>query len=151
MDGRKNFIAWRCPRKAFARLCHFSLTQAERFSVVATTTQAFVRIRIVRPTLVWLLGHMPTWMVVSRLQNRSHGWYRVPSTSAAELVRLRFCIWPIEVGDHVRLQNGRLAAVGYATPNFTEIIFVLPNGELEPDPRSSEMTRAWAAYNAARR
>ena len=53
-----------------------------------------------------------------------------------------------EVGDHVRLQHGRLTAVGYATPNFTEIIFLLPNGDLEPDPNSPEMDRAWATYNA---
>jgi hypothetical protein len=79
-----------------------------------------------------------------------HGWYRIPSRAAAEHVRLRFEIWPIEVGDHVRLQAGRLTAVGYATPNFTEIVFVQPDGELETEPRSREMARAWARYSSMR-
>lgn len=94
---------------------------------------------------------MPEWIVASRLQRRTHGWYRIPGRAAAEHVRLRFDIWPIDVGDHVRLQDGRLTAVGYATPTFSEIIIVLPNGELEPDPHSPEMGRARATYAAARR
>jgi hypothetical protein len=85
------------------------------------------------------------------VQRRTHDWYRVPDQEAADHVRLRFNIWPIEVGDHIRLRHGRLTAVGYATPTFTEVIFVLPTGELEPDPDSPEMDRAWAAYAATRR
>jgi hypothetical protein len=98
-----------------------------------------------------LLARTPAWIVARRLQQRSHGWYCIPGRAAAELVSLRFDIWPIDVGDHVRLQHGRLTAVGYATPSFSEIILVQPNGELEHDPDSPEMDRAWAAYNAARR
>jgi hypothetical protein len=97
-----------------------------------------------------LLTRTPAWIVALRLQRRVHGWYRVPNHAAAELVQLRFDIWPVDIGDHVRLEHGRLTAVGYATPTFTEIIFVQPNGELEPDPHSDEMARAWAAYTAAR-
>lgn len=63
-------------------------------------------------------------------------------------MRLRFDIWPIEVGDHVRIERGQLTAMAYSTANFSEIIFVLPNGEIEPDPRSLEMARAWANYAA---
>lgn len=77
----------------------------------------------------------------------------VPRTgrAAAEHVRLRFDIWPIGVGDHVRLERGRLTAMGYATPTFTEIIFVLPNGEPEQDPKSPEMAKAWTAYWSSER
>ena len=127
-----------------------SLAAGERWSVVATTMPAVVRSRYLRPVRRWLLSRTPAWIVARRLQKRTQGWYRVPSRAAAEHVRLRFDIWPIEVDDYVRLQHGRLTAVGYACPTFTEVIFVLPTGELEPDPNSPEMDRAWAAYAAAR-
>lgn len=127
------------------------LTVGERWSVVATTVPAVLRSRYFRPIRLWLLARTPAWIVARRLQQRIHGWYRVPNRGVAEHVRLRFDIWPIEVGDHVRLQHGRLTAVGYATPNFTEVIFFLPNGEPESYPDSPEMDRAWAAYGATRR
>ena len=127
------------------------LTAGERWSVVATTMLAVVRSRYLRPVRRWLLARTPAWIVARRLQRRTHGWYCVPSQEAADHVRLRFDIWPIEVGDHIRLEHGRLTAVGYATPTFTEIIFVLPTGELEPDPDRPEMDRAWAASSATRR
>ena len=126
------------------------LTVGARWSVVATAIPSVVRSRYLRPARSWLLTRTPAWIAVLRLQPRVHGWYRVPSHAAAEHVRLRFDIWPIEMGDHVRLERGRLIAVGYATPTFSEIVFVQPNGELEPDPHSDEMARAWAAYTAAR-
>lgn len=146
-----SMIVW----QLFARWCRLdldysSLSAGERWSVVTATLKAMVRSRLLRPVRLRLLAHVPVWVVAKRLQRRSHGWYRVPSAAAAEHVRLRFYIWPIEVGDHVRIQNGRLAAVGYATPTFSEIIFVLPNGELEPDPRSPETAKARVAYAAAR-
>lgn len=99
----------------------------------------------------WFLSRTPSWTVARRLHERVHGWYRIPTLAAAEHVRLRFDIWPIEMGDHVRLECGRLTAVAYSTAAFSEIIFVLPDGELEPDPRSSEMARAWARFAASRR
>lgn len=128
-----------------------SLTAGERWSVVATTMPAVIRSRYLRPARLWLLARTPAWIVAGRLQRQTNSWYRVPSQEVADHVRLRFDIWPIDVGDHVRLQDGRLTAVGYATPTFSEIILVLPNRELEPDPHSPEMGRAWAAYAAARR
>lgn len=59
---------------------------------------------------------------------------------------MRFSIWPLDIGDHVRIERGRVMAIGYAGKNFTEIIFVLPDGELEADPCSPEMATAWAVY-----
>ncbi len=84
-----------------------------------------------------------------RMQRRTQHWYRVPSRAAAEQAELRFGFWPIEVGDHVRIERGRLTAVGCAGKNFSEIIFVEPNGEPEPDPHSPEMSKAWAAFQAS--
>lgn len=94
----------------------------------------------------WLLARTPPWIVTWRLQRRVHGWYRIPTRVAADHVRLRFDIWPIEVGDHIRIERGRLTAVGYTTSTFSEIILVLPNGEIEPDPSSAHTAKAWAAY-----
>lgn len=156
MDVWKTFWerSWLWAWKAFARYSQLDLdphklTTKERWSVIGAASPELIRTRFLRPARLWLLTQIPAWVVASRLRKRSHGWYRIPSPAAVEQVRLRFDVWPIEVGDHVRIKSGRLTAIGYATPTFTEIIFVLPNGELEPDPSSSEMTRALAAYNAA--
>ena len=125
-----------------------SLTAGERWSVILTAIPAVVRSRYAGPSRRWLLARTPFWIITGRLQRRVHGWYRIPTRAAAQHVRLRFDIWPIEVGDHVRIEGGRLTAVGYTTSEFSEIIFVMPNGEIEPDPRSLEMARAWTKYAA---
>ena len=127
-----------------------SLTAGERWSVVAITVPAVIRSRYFRPARLGLLARTPAWIVARRLGKQTHGWYRVPNRRAAEHVRLRFDIWPIEVGDHVRLERGRLTAVGYSTADFSEIIFVQPDGEIEPDPQSPEMDRAWTRYHESR-
>jgi hypothetical protein len=127
-----------------------SLPGRERWAVVRAVVPAVIKSRYLRPARLWLLAHTPSRLVALRLHRRVHGWYQVPTWSAAEHVRLRFDIWPIELGDHLRLEGGRLTAIAYSTAIFSEIIFVEPNGELEPDPISPEMDRAWAAHNAAR-
>ncbi len=127
-----------------------SLTARERWAVVPTVVQAALKSRYMGPTRRWLLARTPAWIVGWRLNRRVHQWYRVPSRSAAEHVRLRFDIWPIEIGDHVRIERGRLIAMAYSTATFSEIIFVLPNGEVEPDVHSSEMAMAWAKFAATR-
>jgi hypothetical protein len=126
-----------------------SLTAGERWSVASTVVPAVFRSRYLRPARQWMLARTPTWIVTQRLDRRMHGWYRIPCPASAEHVRLRFDMWPIEVGDHVRVQDGRLAAVGYATPTYSEIILLNPDGELEDQPKIPEMARAWAAYWAA--
>lgn len=59
---------------------------------------------------------------------------------------LRFDFYPLDAGDHVRIECGRLIAVGYAEREWSEVIYVTPDGQVEPDPHSPEMTRAWAAF-----
>jgi hypothetical protein len=127
-----------------------SLTANERWSIVVITVPAVLRSRHLRPAKLWLLARTPAWIVAHRLQELTHSWYRIPGRAAADHVRLRFDIWPVEVGDHVRLERGRLTAVGYSTTTFSEIILVLPNGEIEPDPQSPEMDRAWTRYHESR-
>lgn len=118
----------------------------ERWSFVLVTVPAVIRARNLRPMRTWILTQSPAWLVAVRLQRRTHHWYRVPSRAAAEHAELKFDFWPIGVGDHLRIMRGRLTAIGCAGKNFSEIIFVQPNGEPEPDPQSPEMSKAWAAY-----
>ena len=117
-----------------------------RWAVVATAMPAVVRARYVRPVVRLLSARSPSWVVIGRLSPASPYWYRIPSEAAAEHVRLRFDIWPVNVGDHVRIQGSRLTAIGYAGETFCEIIFIQANGEVEPDPHSPHTQRAWAAY-----
>ena len=51
----------------------------------------------------------------------------------------------------MQVRDGRLNAIGYVAGDFCEIIYVLPDGEPEEDPKSVEMTKAWARYTAGRR
>ena len=157
MDQRKasRRFTWAWAWNLFAQWSQLDLDLGalgarERWTVVSAVVPAVMKGRYLRPARLWLLARTPPWIVTWRLQRRVHGWYRIPTRAAAEHVRLRFDIWPIEVGDHIRIERGRLTAVGYTTSEFSEIIFVMPNGEIEPDPRSPEMARAWAAYTANR-
>lgn len=151
MQNRIAICAWqRFARWSKVDLDLWSLTIPERWSVVRAVVPAVIRSRYVGPARRWLLARTPRWIVAWRLHKHVQGWYRIPTKAVAEHVRLRFDIWPVEVGDHVRLERGRLTAVGYTTATFCEMILVLPNGEIEPDPRSPEMARAWARFAATR-
>ena len=126
------------------------LTARERWLVVRAVIPEVFNSRYLRPARRWLLAGTPSWIVARRLHKRMHGWYRIPSRAAAEHVRLRFDIWPIEVDDHVRIERGRLVAIACSTATFSEIIFVLPNGEIEPEPRSPDLARAWIRFAQTR-
>lgn len=128
-----------------------SLSASERWNVIAAAVPALVRSRFLSPVRLSLLARTPTRIVLRRLQRSVHGWHRIPNNSAAEQVRLRFDIWPLETGDFVQVQDGRLTAIGCMTATFCEIIYISANGEIEADPKSPEMTKAWAAYQADRR
>lgn len=122
------------------------LMPRERWSVVAATVPAVLRNRYVRPAMRWFLARVPAWVVAGRLQQCGHHWYRIPNRKAAEHVRLRFDVYPIDIGDYVRIEHGRATAVGYAGTDWSEIIYILPGGAFEPDPKSPAMAKAWAAY-----
>lgn len=122
-----------------------TLTAGQRWSVITMTVAGSLRRRY-QGVRLWLLSNLPTWTVTSRLQGRTHRWYRVPSMQAAEHVRLRLAMWPLNPGDYVRIERGRLTAVAYSTKDWSEIIYVGPEGEVEPDPHSPEIARAWRAY-----
>lgn len=124
------------------------LTTSERWQVVATTIRAGVRGYYVEPFRRWTLAHSPKWMLMARLERAGHGWYRIPSYAAARHCRLRFDVYPIDTGDLVRFREGRVVAIAYAGPRHYEMVGILPDGAVEPDPRVPSMRRAWAAYVA---
>lgn len=123
-----------------------ALSARERWSVAIVVVSAVARSRYLRPLGLRFLALMPAWMVAMRLNRQVHGWYRIPSRTAAVHVQLRFHMWPLDAGDHVRIQNGRLTAVAYNGKEWSEIVFVMTDGQIEPDPKSPWMTKAWAAY-----
>lgn len=118
---------------------------------MAATVPAAVRAYYIRPVGRWMIARAPAWAVARELERRVHGWYRIPNGIASRHVRTRFDVYPIDVGDHIRIQEGRVTAIGYAGQNWSEIIYVLPGGEIEPDPDIPEMAVAWAAYWTATR
>jgi hypothetical protein len=122
-----------------------TLTAGQRWSVITITVAGILRRRS-QGVRFWLLSSVPTWNLAARLERQTHRWYRIPSRQAAEHVRLRLDMWPLNPGDYVRIERGRLTAVAYSTSDWSEIIFVGLDGEVEPDPRSPEMARAWRAY-----
>src|SRR5690606_19427308 len=120
----RDFIGM-CAWGLFARWSklHYSgsLTPGERAAVVRAVIPAVFRNRYVRPVGLRLLAKSPSWIVARRLQRRHRDWYRVPTRAAAEHLRLRFDIWPVEVGDHVRIARGRLTAIAHTNATFSEI------------------------------
>jgi hypothetical protein len=106
----------------------------ERWAVVFTTTAAGLRAYCLRPARHWLLATLPRWVAAVRLEWAGHGWYRIPSQSAAEHARLRFDVFPIQAGDLIRLKGGRPTAVAYAGPASCEIIFLAPMGRSSQTP-----------------
>lgn len=128
-----------------------SVGAGERWAIVFTTAAAGLRAYCLRPARDWLLGTLPRWVAVVRLEWAGHGWYRIPSQSAAEHARLRFDVFPIQAGDLIRLKDGRPTAVAYAGPASCEIIFLEANGEIEPDPIAPLLGKAWSAYRDAHR
>jgi hypothetical protein len=136
--------------RAFARWTRIdldpqTLTRAQRRSIFAIVVSAIIR-SWYQGVRVWLLSSLPTWTLAARLEGQTHRWYRIPSRQAGEHVRLRLKMWPLNPGDYVRIEQGRLTAVAYSTSDWSEIIYVGLDGEVEPDPRIPEMARAWSAY-----
>jgi hypothetical protein len=125
------------------------LPAKERWAIVAVAMPAAVRAFYLRPARGWLLARLPKWVVLLRLERSAHHWYRISSRGAADHVRLRFDIYPLDVDDLVCVRGGKLSAIAYAGANFFEMLFLLPNGEIEPDPNSPLMKAAWSAYWAA--
>ncbi len=121
----------------------------ERWAVVLTTLPAGLRAYYLRPARSWLLSKLPKWVCVIRLQRAGHDWYGITSQAAAEHVRLRFDIYPVDIDDLVRIHRDKVTAVAYAGSSWFEVVFLQPNGEIEPDPNVPATARARAATRGA--
>lgn len=125
-------------------------TGSERWRVAGTVIRAGIRSYYVDPALHWALAKWPVWLVKARLEKKGYGWYRVSTLATAKHCRLRFDVYPIDVGDLVRFQGGRVSHVAYSGPRHTEILEFLPNGELTPVYELPAMRQAWAAFFSTR-
>ena len=123
-----------------------AMSARERWSVAVVVVSAVAKSRYLRPLRLWFLARTPAWAIALRLERASHRWFRIPDRAAAERVMVRFDFYPLDAGDHVLIERGRLTAVGYAGREWSENIYLMPEGQIEPDPHSPEMTRAWAAF-----
>jgi len=126
-------------------------TGSERWRVAGTVIRAGIRSHYFDPVLRWALAKWPAWLLKSRLEKEGHGWYRIPTPAAAKHCRLRFDVYPIDVGDLLRFHGGRVSQVAYSGPGHTEILEFLSSGDLAPAPEITGMRRAWAAFFSANR
>ena len=123
-----------------------ALSKGEHLRIVAIAVPAIFRARCIVPARDRLLSILPRWTARLRLEPVGHGWHRIPDWSCAHHVRLRFDVFPISEGDLIQLKRGRPTAVAYPGEFSSEMIFLLTNGEIEPDPRTPFVAKAWASY-----
>lgn len=126
-------------------------TGAERWLVATAVIQAGIRSYYVGPVCGWIMAKSPAWSVKARLKKAGNGWYLLPTQASVTHCRLRFDVYPIDVGDLLRFDGGRVSHVAYSGARHTEILEFLPNGDLAPAPEVKEVRRAWAAFFAANR
>lgn len=141
--------------RSFARwsrldLDPLALSSAERWDVVAAVIPAVVRARYARPTRNWFLSRLPAWVALVRLERHTNGWYRIPDRPVAEHCMFRFDHPGLDIGTFLKIARGVLVATGHVEADHCEILFFLPNGEVEDEPDVPEMGRAWQSYWQAR-
>jgi hypothetical protein len=56
----------------------------------------------------------------------------------------------LDIGTFLKIARGVLVATGHVEADHCEILFFLPNGEVEDEPDVPEMGRAWQSYWQAR-
>ena len=112
---------------------------------------AGVRSYYLDPVRRWILAKSPAWLAKACLEKAGNGWHRIPNRQSVTHCRLRFDIYPIDVGDLLRFSGERVSHIAYSGPRYTEILEFLPNGDLAPAPEVPEMRQAWAAFFSANR
>ncbi|MBN9305896.1 MULTISPECIES: hypothetical protein [unclassified Devosia] len=146
---------WLWSWRSFARwsrldLDPIGLSPAERWGVVAAVIPAVFRARFARPVRHWLQSRLPARVALLRLERHANGWYRIPDRPAAEHCMFRFDHPGLDTGTFLRIERGVLAATGHVEVDHCEMLFFLPNGEVEDEPAVPEMRLAWHRYWEAR-
>lgn len=146
---------WRWAWNAFTRwgnldLTAEGLTAPQRWEVVCGTIGPGLRHHYVRPSRDWLHRHMPTWILMRRLRRMGSRWYRIPSVPIALHVWHRL---GIRVREHefVRIEHGEIQAIAVFDRRTHCCEFWLVDEIGGPDPRPTEIKRAWHSYAHDRR
>ena len=88
------------------------LSPRQRWEVVLWSLWPGIKHHYLRPTEAWLHRHLPTKVLLLRLQRYGSGWYRVPSRSAAIHFWRRLGVNVLE-DDFVRIERGAVTIKGF--------------------------------------
>lgn len=88
-----------------------NLTARQRWQVVLWSLLPGIRHHYVEPVTEWLHRHLPTVILLVRLQRQGAEWYRVPSMQAAIHLWRRLGVHVLE-DDFVRIERGSVTMKG---------------------------------------
>lgn len=94
-----------------------TLSARQRWQVVQWSRWPGIKHHYLSPTTEWLHRHLPTAILLARLERRGGGWYRVPSMPVAIHLWQRLDI-PVLEGDFVRIERGSVTMKGYVDENL---------------------------------
>lgn len=89
-----------------------NLTARQRWQVVLWSLRPGIEHHYVEPVTEWLHRHLPTPILLARLQHQGAGWYGVPSMPAAIHLWRRLGVHVLD-GDFVRIERGSVTMKGY--------------------------------------
>lgn len=89
-----------------------NITARQRWQVVLWSLWPGIMHHYVEPVTEWLYRHLPTAILLVRLQRQGAGWYRVPSMPAAIHLWRRLGVHVLE-GDFIRIEGGAVTMKGY--------------------------------------
>lgn len=89
-----------------------NVTAHQRWQVVLWSVWPGIKHHYVEPVTEWLHRHLPTAILLVRLERYGAGWYRVPSMPAAIHLWQRLGVQILE-GDFVRIDRGVVTMKGY--------------------------------------
>lgn len=110
-------LTWRWAWAAFLRwsldpALASNITARQRWQVVLRSLWPGIKHHYVEPVADWLHRHLPTAILLARLQHQGASWYRVPSMPAAIHLWRRLGAHVLE-GDLVRIERGVVTMKGY--------------------------------------
>lgn len=89
-----------------------NLTVRQRWHVVLWSLRPGIKHHYVEPATEWLHRHLPTAILLARMQRQGTGWYQVPNTPAAIHLWRRLGVHVLE-GDFIRIERGSVTMKGY--------------------------------------
>jgi hypothetical protein len=108
---------WHWAWTAFQKWClnptlASNITAGQRWQVVLWSLRPGIKHHYVEPVTEWLHRHLPTAVLLARLQRHGAGWFRVTSIPAAIHLWRRLGVHVLK-GDFVRIERGLVTMKGY--------------------------------------